>query len=382
MSADDERFMDRALELARRGRRSVEPNPMVGAVLVRDGREVACGWHGLFGGPHAEVEALRAAAQAGVDARGATMYVSLEPCSHHGKTPPCTEALIEGGVARVVAAMEDPDEQVAGRGIRRLREAGVAVTLGVRESAAKAMLGPYIKLRTRGRPWVICKWAQTPEGLLALPPSAGRWISCQASREAVHELRGRCDGILVGMGTVRTDDPLLTNRGEGGRQPTRVVLDSRLSIAADRQVVRTADRWPVLVATTEGALATNPRAAQALRDAGVEVLALPAEPGGVSVEALLDELGRRQWTHLLVEAGPGVLRRFVLDGLADELWAFVCPWNAPGGFDPQACGLPRFDLADVRTALSLAEPAERRVAGPDTLFRYVLPRPGSRDGGR
>jgi len=369
MATDDERFMTAALDAARQGRGSVEPNPMVGAVIVRDGVEIARGWHAKFGGPHAEIEALAAAKRAGADVAGATMYVTLEPCCHRGKTPPCSRALIDAGLARVVAAMRDPDENVSGGGLAELRAAGVDVTAGVCEPAARTLLGPYVKLRTTGRPWVICKWAQTPEGFLALPPSAGRWISGGESRARVHELRGLCDGILVGVGTVQADDPLLTNRSDDGRQPTRIILDSTLRTPLDCQLVRTADHWPVLIATTAGGIARHAPAAEALAAAGADLLELPPAPAGVDLPALLDELGQRQWTHLLVEGGAAVLESFIDARLADELLVFVGPARdiAPGA----AALLPTFDIATLQRTFALP-PAEEQSVGDDTLLRIVM----------
>ena len=368
MPTDDERFMTEALSLAERGRGRVEPNPMVGAVLVRDGRVLGRGWHGQFGGPHAEVEALADARKAGADARGAMMYVTLEPCCHYGKTPPCTEALIDAGVSRVVAAMDDPDPQVARKGFQQLRRAGIEVTTGVCQAAARRLLGPYVKLRTTSRPWVICKWAQTAGGLVALAPDAERWISCEASRAWVHELRSRCDGILVGVGTVLADDPLLTNRGRGGRQPTRVVLDSRLRTPLDSQLVKTAGEVPMIVATV--CEAAGSRTGEALRSAGAELLELPVDDRGLDLEALLDDLGRRNWTYLLVEGGPTVLSAFIHAGLADELLVFVAPPH-PTDSEAAAGTLPRFDLADLQKTLALPSPQERTI-GPDTLLRFLL----------
>ena len=358
-----------ALACAARGRGRVEPNPMVGAVLVRGGREIARGGPGRCGGPHAEGEALGAARAAGEDVGGATMYVTLEPCSHHGKTPPCADALVEAGIARVVAAMADPDEKVSGRGFRRLREAGIDVAVGCLTDEARALLAAYCKLRTARRPWVICKWAQTPEGYLALPAGAGRWISGPRSRERVHELRGLCQGVLVGIGTVLVDDPLLTSRGESppASQPARVVLDGRLRIPLDCQLVRTSGVSPVIVATTSAAVAEKPHAATALRQADVELLELPPAAGGVDAAALLDDLGRREWTYLLVEGGATVLAAFVCGGLADELLVFIAPRAVGGAPDD----LPRFDITDVRAELQ-GRLVEERRCGPDLMLRYRL----------
>ena len=361
-------FMRRALELAARGLGSVEPNPMVGAVIVRDGQEIAAGWHRRFGGPHAEREALAAAREAGRDVHGATMYVTLEPCCHHGKTPPCTEAILQAGIARVVVAMTDPDERVAGRGLALLVEAGLAVEVGVCEAEARELLAAYVKLRTLARPWVVCKWAQTADGFLALPAGQGRWVSGEASRLRVHELRGICDGLCAGSGTVLADDPLLTNRSGRGRHPARVVLDGRLRTPPDSQVIVTARaELPVLVATTARAIAGEPARAESLRRAGVELLDLPAGPGGrgVDLPALLDELGRRRWTRVLIEGGAAVLRSVLEAGLADELWVFVSPRRA----GPNAEGLPRLDIAEFRERLVLSGVAEERL-GPDVLLRF------------
>ncbi|HUT60855.1 MAG TPA: bifunctional diaminohydroxyphosphoribosylaminopyrimidine deaminase/5-amino-6-(5-phosphoribosylamino)uracil reductase RibD [Phycisphaerae bacterium] len=366
MQNEDERFMSIALQCAQRGRGAVEPNPMVGAVLVRDGVELARGWHKRFGFPHAEIEALSAATEAGRDAGGATMYVTLEPCCHSGKTPPCTDAMIEAGVARVVVAMEDPDRHVAGKGLAALREAGIEVVVGVLEAQARELLAAYVKLRTKGRPWVICKWAQTPEGCLALPPANGRWISGDEARAHVHQLRGLCDGVCVGIGTVLADDPLLTNRSGTGRSPHRVVLDSRLRLPTGSWLATSAEACPVIVATTTEAMTADLAKVGELRQLGVEVLDLSASPEGVDLGALLDELGRRQWTCLLVEGGAKVLRSFTHGRLADELVVFTSATRC----EP-AEGLPRFDVAEVLPELSPRLAEERRF-GADVMRRFVV----------
>jgi diaminohydroxyphosphoribosylaminopyrimidine deaminase/5-amino-6-(5-phosphoribosylamino)uracil reductase len=361
----DEAFMAEAIRLARKGRGMVEPNPMVGAVIVRDGRQVASGYHRRFGGPHAEIEALRGA---GKNTAGATIYVSLEPCCSSGKTPPCTDALIGAAFGRVVVAMEDPDDNVAGRGIAAMREAGVRVDIGVCREQAREMLASYTKLRTRGRPWVICKWAQTTDGKLALPPASGRWISGEESRRIVHELRGKVDGILVGIATVLADDPLLTNRYGEGKQPARVVLDSAIRLPADSKLALSPAVSQVIVAATcQGAAAAGERC-DALRRMGVDVLAMPAdEEGKVSLPALLDELGRRRWTHLLVEGGAEVLGSFIYSRLADELMVFVSPDQAPPGCE---C-LPRFDVGEVTERLHLP-PGDAATVGRDTMLHWIL----------
>ena len=255
----DPRHMKRAITLARRGEGKVEPNPMVGCVLVRDGKVLGEGWHRVFGGPHAEIEALRAAAKAGPDVRGCDAYVSLEPCCHHGKTPPCTEALIDAGVARVLVGVADPFAQVAGRGIAALRDAGVQVEVGIEHEAASDLIAPFARRVTAGRPWVIAKWAQPLDGRIATATGQSRWISNDASRRQVHQLRARVDAVMVGVGTVIADDPQLTARDVRRlRVARRVVVDPSLRIPLDATLLRSLDAGhgggPVMIATAQDAI--------------------------------------------------------------------------------------------------------------------------------
>jgi diaminohydroxyphosphoribosylaminopyrimidine deaminase/5-amino-6-(5-phosphoribosylamino)uracil reductase len=340
--------MARALELARRGEGHVEPNPMVGCVLVRDGQLIGEGWHRRFGGPHAEIEALGAAAASGDSGRGATAYVTLEPCCHHGKTPPCTQALIAAGVERVVAGMSDPHPAVSGQGFAQLEAAGIKVQRGVGRDEAVDLVAPFTKLVTRGRPWVIAKWAMSRDGKLAAPPGESRWISGQQSREVVHALRGRVDAILVGRRTAELDDPLLTVRPPGPRTPVRIVLDSQAALSVDSQLVRTAAQAPVLVAASTAAPAAN---CARLREQGVEVWQSAAVDRNSRLTELLDELGRRQFTNVLVEGGAELLRSLFDLSEIDEIHVFVAP-RTIGGDGPSlfagqnvdqiaaACGLP------------------------------------------
>ncbi len=366
MPDEHEQFMDLALELASRGRGSVEPNPMVGAVIVRDGEIIGQGHHRRFGGPHAEVESIAAAGKAGHDPAGATLYVTLEPCCHHGKTPPCTEAIIDAGLARVVAAIEDPDEKVAGKGIARLRAAGVEVITGVRSAEARRLLAAYIKLRRTRRPWVICKWAQSLDGRIATHKRHSKWISDEASRKRVHHLRGMCDGVCVGVGTVWDDDPLLTNRGGAGKQPARLVLDESLEIPTSCRLLANTDAAPVIVATTDDA---SELIAESLKTAGAEVLRLPAGAGGVDLGALLDELGRREWTYLLVEGGSSVIGSFLRQGLADELMVFLAPCLVGG---THSLGPVDWDDIDSMDQAHRLPPPQAERLDRDMLLRYVL----------
>jgi len=321
-SSDDRTFMLRALELARLGQGFVEPNPMVGCVIVRDGQIVGEGWHQQFGGPHAEIEALAAA---GERARGATMFVTLEPCCHHAKTPPCTDAVIGAGLARVIVATRDPFPQVAGSGLKHLAAAGIDVELGLCEDQARELNGPYFKLIETSRPWVIAKWAMTLDGKIATRGGYSHWITSEAARQVGHHLRGRVDAILIGRGTAQLDDPLLTARLETGvppRKALRIVLDSQARLASFSQLVRTAREYPTLVAAGPDA---DEKDLRRLADAGVEVLPFAAATPQERFEQLLDELGRRRMTNLLVEGGSQLLGTLLDTRQIDEVHVFIAP---------------------------------------------------------
>lgn len=354
----DEQFMVRAIELARRGEGSVEPNPMVGCVIVRGGQVVGEGWHQRFGGQHAEMEALCAA---GGDARGATVYVTLEPCCHHGKTPPCVRALIAAGIARVVAGCEDPNPVVAGRGLAQLQAAGIAVTTDVAGDDARALIAPFRKLIVAGRPWVIAKWAMSLDGKIAAADGSSQWISGAESRALVHELRGRVDAIVVGRGTAVRDDPLLTARPRGLRTAIRIVLDSQAALSPGSQLARTAHETPVLVAASDEAPADRVAALQAV---GVEVLLLDGQDRQARLELLLAELSRRQVTNVLVEGGGAVFGSLLELNALDEVYAFVAPKLLGGAAAPGPVGGP--GVGGIEAALPLIEPAVSRI-GPDIL---------------
>ncbi|MDR3635515.1 MAG: bifunctional diaminohydroxyphosphoribosylaminopyrimidine deaminase/5-amino-6-(5-phosphoribosylamino)uracil reductase RibD [Isosphaeraceae bacterium] len=365
MFDSDLTWMRLALAEAARGRGFVEPNPMVGAALVRDGRLVGLGHHARFGGAHAEVEALRAA---GALARGATLYVTLEPCCHFGKTPPCTEAVIAAGVARVVAAQRDPFPKVAGGGIARLREAGLVVEVGLDGEAAVRLNAPYFKRLLTGRPYVTAKWAMTLDGKTAAASGDSKWISSPRSRALVHESRGRMDGIVVGIGTALADDPELTARPAGPRRAARIVLDSAARLPREGKLARSARAVPVWVAVN--ARAPEERL-EGLRELGCELL--PFEGSGpVPVGPLLDELGRRGLTNVLVEGGGRVLGTFLDAGAVDAVDVYVAPLLEGGShpFTPargvgrslmsDALRVERHDVSvidgDVRVQGTLAQP--------------------------
>ncbi len=361
--------MRRAIALAGRGAGMVSPNPMVGCVIVRDGEIIAEGFHTKYGAPHAEREALADAAGRNVDVRGATAYVTLEPCSHYGKTPPCADGLIEAGLGRVVVAIEDPDSQVAGRGIAKLRDAGIAVEVGCCGEEVCRQLAPYIKHRTTARPWVIAKWAQTADGYLALPSGEGQWITGETSRTRVHEIRATLDAIAVGIGTVLADDPLLTNRTGRGRQPLRVVVDSNLRIPLDSKLVTSAGEFPLLVATTNAAAQANPEIARALQAADVDVVSVSADcDGHVDLLALQNELGQRGIVTLQFEGGATLLCSLLDCALADELQVYVSPHCV--GRAALEANLPKLDIAKRLSCMKLQMLWEEGL-GEDRFMQFV-----------
>lgn len=325
----DQFHMARGLELARQGVGHVEPNPMVGCVLVNKAAVVGEGYHENFGGPHAERNALTAAGDA---AQGATAYVTLEPCRHTGKTPPCTEALIEAGISRVVVGAVDPSAKVSGKGMKALQAAGIEVTTGIMQAEAEALIAPFAKLQTTGRPWVIAKWAMTLDGKIASRTGHSQWISGEKSRAIVHELRGRMDAIIVGRQTAEQDDPLLTARPPGPRIATRVVIDSQALLSLESQLVQTAAEPPVLLICGQKAPAER---RQALADQGVEVFVAPGSNHAQRLLAALDEMGHRQWTNVLVEGGGELLGSLFDVQAIDEVHAFIAP-KLLGGADAKS----------------------------------------------
>lgn len=356
-SALDAGYMARALELARLGLNTTDPNPRVGCVIAAGGRVLGEGWHERAGGPHAEVAALAAA---GAAARGATAYVTLEPCSHHGRTPPCADALLAAGVGRVVYAMRDPNPKVQGAGIARLAAAGVEVEGGLLEREAVELNPGFVSRMTRGRPWVTVKLAASLDGATALPGGESQWITGEAARGDVQRLRARSSAVMTGSGTIIADDPRLDVRLEGAvRQPLRVVLDSRLRTPPTARVLAPPGEALVLCSVED------PARAGALRAAGAEVLAVGAAAGGVDLEAALAELAARQVNELLVECGAGLAGALLTAGLADELLLYLAPTLLGRGSRP---------LADLEAPAALAgrlqfSIVERRDVGDDLLLR-------------
>jgi diaminohydroxyphosphoribosylaminopyrimidine deaminase/5-amino-6-(5-phosphoribosylamino)uracil reductase len=326
MSPEHEKFMEMALRLAKRGISSVEPNPAVGAIIIKANQIIGRGWHRRFGGPHAEINALEDCQSLGVTPNGATMYVTLEPCSHHGKTGPCTQAIISAGIAKVFVAMTDPSEHANGRGIEELRRAGIEVHAGICEAQAKLLNAPFVKFATAGKCWVTLKWAQSIDGKVAWADGIDdrRWISNELSRRDVHKLRRRAQAILVGINTIIADDPLLTARPNKGKKAVRIVLDSYLKIPPDCQLIRTIDQCPVIVFTSQRSIQAKPHVAEELSVKGVELLAYP-DTGRSNLHFLLAVLSNRGISQLLVEGGPSVLTSFLRENLADEIIVYIAP---------------------------------------------------------
>ena len=363
----DHAFMARALELARKGLYSTHPNPRVGCVIVKDGRIIGEGWHAKAGEPHAEVHALR---QAGERARGATAYVTLEPCSHHGRTPPCADALVTAGVARVVAAMQDPNPQVAGSGLQRLAEAGIEVLSGVLESEARALNAGFIKRMESGLPFVRVKLAMSLDGRTAMASGESKWITGSAARSAVQRLRARSSVVLTGADTVLSDDARLTVRNEElglgaelsalalGRPPLRVLIDGRLRVPLD---VPFFQAGAALVATCAAATARDRYQAE-----GHELLAVPSSNGHVDLRKLLVELATRGVNEVLVEAGPRLAGAFARLGLVDEYQIFMAP-KLLGSTARPLMDLP---LARMDEAPSL-KIVDMRAVGEDWLIVAV-----------
>ena len=318
---EDIEYMRRAMELAERGVGFTNPNPMVGAVIVKGGKVIGEGWHERCGEWHAERNAFK---NCTVPAEGATMYVTLEPCCHYGKTPPCTEAIIEHGIARVVVGMEDPNPLVAGKGIALLREAGIEVVCGVEEEALREQNRVFLKYISTKLPWVAMKTAMTLDGKIATRTGDSKWITGAEARAYVHELRHRFMAILVGIGTAVADDPLLNCRieGRGVRQPIRVVVDSNARLSLDSQLVKTAGEYRTIVAHTRFA---PEESVKALREAGVEMLLCKEKEGLVDVRNLLELLGQSGIDSILLEGGGSLNYTFLAEGLADELYAFIAP---------------------------------------------------------
>ncbi len=359
-------YMQRALNLARRALGRTAPNPAVGAVVVRDGRIIAEGYHPAAGEPHAEIFALRAAGEA---ATGADIYVTLEPCAHQGRTGPCADALIAAGIKRVFIGTIDPNPQVSGRGIERLQAAGIEVQSGVCEAECRELIAPFTWHIRHKTPYTLYKAAMTFDGQLATASGDSRWVSSEQSRQRVHQLRNQVDAIMVGVETILADDPQLTTRlPQGGRDPLRVVVDSRLRTPLDSRLVRQDSDAVTLIATTEQAPAVQ---RERLQRAGCELLILPYHNGRVVLSDLWYELGRRNIQSLLLEGGRTLAAAALQGGLINRLQLYLAPKIVGGAglsglFAGQGCPL-------MQDALSLENLEVERV-GEDLLLTAEVKR--------
>ncbi|OPY12583.1 MAG: Riboflavin biosynthesis protein RibD [Syntrophus sp. PtaB.Bin138] len=341
---NDESFMKRALRLARKGEGWVSPNPMVGSVIVRNNRIIGEGHHRKFGQAHAEINALESVTES---AEGSTIYVTLEPCSHYGKTPPCVDRLIACRPQRVVIGTADPNPLVAGKGIEALQRSGVPVSVGVLEEACRQINEAFFKFIQSRTPFVTLKYAQTLDGRIATATGHSRWISSLPSRRFAHRLRHAHDAIMVGIGTVLSDDPELTVRLVRGKNPLRIVLDSRLRIPLTSHILQDQGTAGTLLVATDRA---DGEKLARLRDLGIDVLILPADPSGrIVLPSLFRELGTRNIASVLVEGGSGVLTALLAEDLADRLVAIVAPKIAGKGIE----AVGDLNITDMKSAIGL-----------------------------
>jgi len=361
--ADHAAYMRECLDLARRGTGRVSPNPRVGALLVRNGKVVARGYHRRFGGPHAEVECLR---RYRGPMGGTTLYVNLEPCAHAGKTPPCTDLIVRRGIRAVVVGMPDPNPLVGGRGIRALRGAGLRVTVGVLRDECAALNRDFITHVTRRRPYVHVKVAQTIDGRIGRQDAGFRWITSPPSRALVHRWRAQYDAVLVGARTIREDDPRLSVRYARGRDPHAVVLDGALSINPRARVFRSGKDRIVLVCTTPAAVRRSEARVRRLVKAGATLLVLPGKKGRIALPELLRALYDQGVGSLFVEGGAEVFAQFLAEGLVDELSVFVAPAFAGSGVPALGSSAGPFRVTHLRL-----EMPER--IGDDLLIRALRP---------
>jgi diaminohydroxyphosphoribosylaminopyrimidine deaminase/5-amino-6-(5-phosphoribosylamino)uracil reductase len=352
-TADDHKYMARAMQLAKKGFYTTAPNPNVGCVLVKDGVIIGEGWHQKAGQPHAEVNALK---QAGSNAAGATAYVTLEPCCHHGKTPPCSEALIKAKVERVVAAMIDPHSKVAGEGLKQLEAAGIYVQHGLLEEQAKALNPGFIKRMQQRLPYVRCKLAMSLDGRTAMASGESKWITSAEAREDVQRLRARSSAILTGVGTILTDDPSMTVRLDGvDSQPLRVVMDTNLSMPADARMLKEKGKTVVMTCSSDEPIM------QVLSEAGADVKKMPSCGSSVDLKAVLQQLSDMHINEVLLETGATLSGAMLQAGLIDEMIIYIAPVlmgnNARGLF-----ALPGLDSMQDKIELDIID---QRMVGQD-----------------
>lgn len=362
-SEKHEKYMRAALDLAEKGLGYVSPNPMVGAVIERCGEIIAEGYHKKYGMPHAEVEALKAFKESGYAAgKDDVMYVTLEPCNHYGKTPPCTEAIMASGIKNLVVAMTDPNPLVAGKGIKRLRDNGIEVTVGVLESEAKKLNKVFIKNMTDKRPFCTAKWAMTLDGKMATDSGDSQWISSEPSRRLVHEWRKQCDAVLVGSGTATHDNPRLNVRMVEGDNPYRVVIDSKAALSIDSNLVKCPDPDKTIVVAGENA---DKEKIEALRGAGVEVATVKELDGRVDLKEAYQYLASRKLMNLFCEAGPVLQGALLQAGLIDSVLTFVSPKISGGSLNSP---FSTMKLKSMSEAVLLDE-VSLEIVGEDILIK-------------
>ncbi|MDO9534580.1 MAG: bifunctional diaminohydroxyphosphoribosylaminopyrimidine deaminase/5-amino-6-(5-phosphoribosylamino)uracil reductase RibD [Bacillota bacterium] len=374
----DERYMWMALDLARQGFGKTNPNPMVGAVLVKSGEVVGTGFHKKAGDLHAEIVALR---EAGEKARGAVLYTNLEPCSHHGRTPPCVNAIIQAGVRKVVVAAVDPNPLVSGSGIRKLQDAGIKVKTGVLEDKAKRLNEVFFKYITSKMPFVVVKTAMTLDGKIATRTGKSRWISGEKSRKFVHRLRSISDGIMVGINTVLQDDPQLTARleGESDHNPVRIIVDSKGRLPLESRIVKTAPETKTILAVTN--LAPTEKLV-ALQSCGVEILALPAKEEQVDLCRLMWALGEKEISILLVEGGGTLNFSLLKEHLIDKIYFFMAPFLFGGGSAPTP--MEGHGIDDINESWLVEDMEMKQLDNDILIIGYPVRREESvhRDSGR
>ncbi len=360
----DQAYMLRAIELAKKGIGKVNPNPLVGAVIVKDGRIIGEGYHEKYGGFHAERDAL---AHLTEDARGAELYVTLEPCCHYGKQPPCTHAIIESGIQKVYVGSDDPNEAVAGKGMKELREAGIAVEAHVMQEECDALNPVFFHYITTKTPYVVMKYAMTADGKTACDTGQSRWVSGQESRRSVQETRNALRGIMVGVQTVILDDPSLTCRIPGGRNPIRIICDSHLRIPMDSEIVRTANEVPTIVAT----ISEDEGRKAALQEAGAEVLVTEAESGRVDLKDLMQKLGGKKIDGILLEGGGTLNQSALRSQIVDHLQIYLAPkiFGGDGRYTP----VSGKGAITPDQAYFLENPQVRQI-GRDLLLEYDIVR--------
>ncbi len=359
---EDETYMRRALALAKQGVGRVNPNPLVGCVIVKEGRIIGEGWHRVYGELHAERDAIRHLTE---PAAGADLYVTLEPCCHTGKQPPCTEAILEEGIRRVFVGSTDPNPLVAGKGIERLRAAGVEVKTGLLKTECDRINRVFFHFIVNGRPYVVYKYAMSMDGKTASVTGKSKWISNEASRRRVQEFRNELSAILVGSGTALADDPMLSCRLPGGRNPVRVLLDGRLRVPETAKLFQTAGEQPTILFTGQAAAEQNPQKCEAIQRCGVTLIALPEAH---SLQELLKELGKRKIDSLLLEGGGTLAASFAREGLINEARVFVAPMLLGGSTAPTPLSGQGFDSPD--TAAKFRLEAAESIEG-DMLLTYL-----------